>query len=477
MSSIGKKANILKRLLEHCQKRTRMAIGFLEVDDDVYECPSDPAKLMGLLTEEFSVEELCACGIANMEDAAGGLVPAITDGDAIIVMRDPKTNEPFELLTKAGCLSPGSLPTLEILCDHRTQRMLKQSDGDLFVAFEIEDVVILRACGLPATLAVGLDDLPLEKLDQFCESFSLSCLKSERCVSREEAESEHKDQSAFHPDDPIRRMAMDLKRDQSVSSSPSSTVAGPDLRAQSSPAQLVLIGWKPSELSVDVPSELKAVVDHLDQLNRFMRVEVYEIGLWQVDEERVEQLRFIAERHNADCFETALLDALDEIDVSIVHFGKKKLVQGPPADYPTALTRLQEGALSDGGLGFPGPDQRKDAWSDVQRLLNKQIVNPLREAALTMGDPVQRTLLMSMAEISNVFHAQTALVGEQLNRKIVDGSDQLPVDQFKNLMAMADRLIDIAKATKRCTQLQSTIIESQTLDSPSIPLLRHSKYQ
>ncbi len=115
---------------------------------------------------------------------------------------------------------------------------------------------------------------------------------------------------------------------------------------------------------------------------------------------------------------------------------------------------------------------------DVQRLLNQQVVGPVRELALASSNPVERNLLMGFAELSNVFHMQTVVIGEQLNGRIADRGvergGQLPEDQFKHLMAMADRLIGMARATERCKQPRATIIESKTIDSPNVPRLPHS---
>lgn len=352
----------------------------------------------------------------------------------------------------------------------------------MFVAFDVGHVVMLRACGLPATLAVGLDDLPLEQVDQFCESFDLGGFKSDREIVRDEIAEENGNQSEYHPDDPIRRMMQTMMNDDDNGggqTTSSSAANPPNVLAEPIRAQLVFLGWTPWELSNAVPLKLKAVVDFLQQLQRFMDVQLHDIGLWEIDEETLERLRFIKARRSTAIFKQALLDAAEDIGAGLVHFGKEKpLAIGPPNDYATALARLHEATSAGGRTGLPGPDQKKEAWRDVQRLLNQQVVGPVRELALASNNPVERNLLMGFAELSNVFHMQTVVIGEQLNGRIADRGvergGQLPEDQFKNLMAMADRLIGMARATERCNQPRTTIIESQTIDSPNFPRLPHS---
>ena len=213
----------------------------------------------------------------------------------------------------------------------------------------------------------------------------------------------------------------------------------------------------------------------LHQLERFMSVDLHDIGLWEVNDETIERLRFIADRSSSAIFQEALLEAAENIGAGIVHFGKERpLAIGPPTDYTTALARLHESS-SEGRTGLPGPDQRKEAWRDVQRLLNQQVVGPVRELALASSNPVERNLLMGFAELSNVFHMQTVVMGEQLNGRIADRGvergGQLPDDQFKNLMAMADRLIGMARATQRCSQPRTAIIESQDNRIAEFPAL------
>ena len=85
---------------------------------------------------------------------------------------------------------------------------------------------------------------------------------------------------------------------------------------------------------------------------------------------------------------------------------------------------------------------------------------------------------MGFAELSNIFHMQSVVIGEQLGRRIADrgveSGGQAPEDQFKNLMVMADRLIGLARATEKCSQPRTTIIESRTINSSTFPRLPRS---
>jgi hypothetical protein len=483
MLTSGKKAEIIERFVGHCQCSTHMPLGFLEADEEVYSCPLEAAEVVSSLTEDFSIEDLLDSGIlAAAEDEAVALAPALTGIASFVVMRDAVTHQPYELLTREGCLSGEALPVFEILRDGRTQHLMENGTGELFVTFDLEQVVMLRACGLPATLAVRLDDLPLEHVDRFCESFGVTCSRSDRIVSREEIEDEQRSQSEYHPEDPIRRMMRDRMNGDGGDAGKAANCSAPSSAEGSAipiKAQLVFVGWTPVEISNAVPLRLKPVVDHLYQLQRFMGVELHDIGLWEVNDETIERLRFIAERSSSAIFKEAMLDAAESSGASIMQFGKgKALAIVPPNDYTTALARLVGCSSEEGGNRMPGPNLRNEAWRHVQRLLSHQVVGPLRELALASTNPIERNLLMSFAELSNVFHLQSVVMGEQLSRRIADrgieSGGQLPEDQFKNLMAMADRLIGLAKATEKCNQPRTTVVESSIINSPSFPRLPHS---
>ena len=235
----------------------------------------------------------------------------------------------------------------------------------------------------------------------------------------------------------------------------------------------------PSRLSDAVPSELKDVVDYFKQLNRFMRVDLYDLGLWNPDEETIERLRFIADRRSVVIFQEAFLDAADYIGTGVESVGHEKPRSlGPPADYPAALARLHELSSSDRSSQSLGPDQRRLAWGDVQKFLNQQVIHPIREYALATYDPVERSSLMGIAELSQVFHTRVVLMNEKLNWQISERSiehvDPLPDDQLKDLLATADRIINMTKVTERCSQPRAAILQSKTIDSQNFPRLPHS---
>lgn len=203
MNKRQRKAEVIQCLIEHCQRPAQMPLGFLPLDKDVYACPADPDAVARVLSERFSTEDLVESGVFTVEEReVASLASTLIGAGSFIVLRDARSGTPYELLTRAGCLSGGALPLFEILHDGCTQRLLKSGTGDLVVAFDLETVIMLRACGLPATLAVGLEAMPLEDVGRFCQSFGLECSGIDQ---EEEWRDENGNQSEDHPGDRIRQ--------------------------------------------------------------------------------------------------------------------------------------------------------------------------------------------------------------------------------------------------------------------------------
>ncbi|SFJ41887.1 hypothetical protein [Planctomicrobium piriforme] len=463
------KPTILEQFLEHCQRPSHKLLGFLEPDADVWTLPQDPAAVVEELKKTFATVDLISSGlVCAAKEGSLVLVPAISNGACIVVCRDAATLRPFELLTASGCLDADALPVLEVLRDARTRRLLQQGTGDLVAAFDLEQVVLLRACGIPATLAYGLNAVPLEQLDQLCKSFDLSWTGGGQSRLGTAAGAEHGQESEDHPDDPIRRLLRNKTSGGPALCPPTfPPAAATPLKAIE--ARLAVLGWMPLELANAVPLPLRSIIDHFQQLERFLGFDMQGISLWEADEEMIARLKFIANSASAAIFIEALHDAADEGVISLTQFGKPKPEpKGPANDYSTALAQLHERAQMDAGHGMSGARSLQEAWCDYQRLLNQQVIDPLRAEALAAGTSQESNLLMAQAELSHLLHLQAAALTTQLHCR---REEQLPAEQFKNLMATTDRFVSVVKATVQCGRPKTAMFPSRTLGAQNFPRL------
>ena len=89
---------------------------------------------------------------------------------ALIALRDPRDGPLQGLLTARGCLPRHYLPIDAVQKDHWTREAV-QVMGVLFATSDIQEVALLQALGLPATLSLGLHRLTLSGLDKLNSSF------------------------------------------------------------------------------------------------------------------------------------------------------------------------------------------------------------------------------------------------------------------------------------------------------------------
>lgn len=461
------KSQILKQFLELCQPSSHRPLEFLPLDEDVYRVPAEPDAVLDALTANFATDALVETGLVAQgeEGAAPALSPGLEAERDFIVLRDVDSGEPFELLTTAGCLTEEAIPVFEVLRDRRTQELLGPQKSRqlsevrrLVVAFDLESVHILRACGIAATLAVGLDDLPLDDVEQFNEWFSFESLrhffKSSSASPPFGGGPPPWGVPFGHSPPGVSGGPDELDTAQAEPTNVNhSEVSSSDEQPERKGVSLVFLGWMVSGLSEAMPLKLKAVVDFLRQLEQTVGLELDGINLWESRAEAIDGLRFVAGRHHAPSFQQVLQQEFESNITGIRHLGQEPVKPPePPADYPQALARLREAATRTRRRDRLGRDPRKQAWDDVQRLLHAQLVDPLREQAIRNDDLIQRILLLGCADLAYIFHVQSATLIEQISQSMVSFSDNTEpllsdksAQQIKNLLATADRMLGLAR--------------------------------
>lgn len=150
------------RVLPYCERYQIVGpLSFLPADDNVLCGPRDPEAMWTALKAEFSEEYLTGAGIAcRAEDGSLMLAPELSGPDRILVaLRISERGHVFDLLTEAGCLSKRQRPVFAVCGDWFADQPQLLEQRDVLVAFTLMDLVIIRALGLRATIASGLEDL------------------------------------------------------------------------------------------------------------------------------------------------------------------------------------------------------------------------------------------------------------------------------------------------------------------------------
>ena len=152
---------IYSRLLAVCEPyQFSDRWSFLTADRDTCRGPSNPSQLLADMIEQYAVGDLVAAGVARaLDDGSLAIAQCLIDCHIVIPMWDVETDKISELLTSAGCLSGRMLPVFAALDDRFFHSVSDAEYIQLFLAETIEEVAMLRACGIPATLAIGMRTL------------------------------------------------------------------------------------------------------------------------------------------------------------------------------------------------------------------------------------------------------------------------------------------------------------------------------
>ena len=151
-------AGIYEYLLRHCPAyRLPGHRPLFAADIDCRRCPEWGTATLAGLAERFTEYELVESGVAK-ELPDGMVLNAALVGAAqgVVALRATPDERPFALLTAAGILPNEMSPLAAIMRDHRTRSLLRARGSVLYAVFTIEELILLRAWGLPAVLAADL---------------------------------------------------------------------------------------------------------------------------------------------------------------------------------------------------------------------------------------------------------------------------------------------------------------------------------
>ena len=142
---------------------------------DVWAPPNDENSTLAALREKHSDKDLIRSGVASRDEknnlALNPIFFGLVDNRILPLRAIPQCN-PFDLLTEEGT-SSGQLPIYASAHDHHVGKGITKR-GILCVTFSMLDLTSLRAVGMPATLAFGLEQINRHSLKEFCGTLWLA---------------------------------------------------------------------------------------------------------------------------------------------------------------------------------------------------------------------------------------------------------------------------------------------------------------
>lgn len=397
--------------------------------------------LVTALRAEYSEDALIEAGVTEIDHEGRLDVRAKLNapGKLVVILRDRQTGGIVDMFTDLGSVFEEESPIFTASAGEQLFLMPDDKQHEVLVAFSIEDLAVLRACGIPATLATGLDQMHPADVDRLCETFDLYRSKSLRLKELDLAEKEERGKHPGVDPDPQPPENAPMKK------------------------RLVLLGWSPVTLDVSPPAGFDAVSNHLRELNEHMGLELFDVCVWLATPTDVDRLRFFMRYEDVIHAREALLDGLYDGERSLEYSGKEKARQAMvPRDLPSAVLRLREAMLPD-HLHHNAGERQQQALRQVERLLHEQVVGPMMTEAMEAYGATERAIGLAAAQLVQMFLTESMVINarmaKMLSEKEMSGLDAIPLEQIKELLKMGDRVAKFFREFDRCKQSTMNVIQ------------------
>jgi hypothetical protein len=376
-----------------------------------------PAKALAALRKRFAEERLLAAGVIDLApDGCCRVSPELTNPvGAVIALRPRPEGPPRYLLTARGCLPRARWPIDVVLQDAWTVRRLLRV-GVLFAAMRIWEVALLRAAGLPATLATGISRLGTYRLGQLDGRFGC--------------------QDFVPPRGPPAAAGED--------GGPNAAGGAPPRWPGRSGVTLALLGWSPLALTPEPSPALAHAVAHLAAARRHLGLPLEGVTAWRLSPRDIDNLRFRLRFRDPRLVRELLQERAD----SLVDFerlaGPAAPGQGPPeAGYVAARAELLAALADDRAAGHQAHRVRR-AMRIYEEMVQRDLIGPLEEWALQSDDPVVRNAGTQLAAVCGLLHQMSPLLADlqagRFERARGGDADLVPGKTLTHYLTLTARL-------------------------------------
>jgi hypothetical protein len=362
----------------------------LRPDADARGPVPDPGPTLAALRERTPDPALVGAGL--LLPGPGGearLAPELVNpAGALIFLRDGQPR-PFAVLTARGCLPRGHCPLTAALRDGWTAARAAEW-GALFASPHVREVVLLRALGLPATLAAG--------------SAAYTAADFAALDAR------------FAP-----------------------PAVGPG--AGPGPPVLVFVDWSVRAVSAARPPALTHALARLAAARQHLRLGFAGVTVWRPAPADLEALRFWLDLGD-------LAGARDLLRASADTLADFAAPAGPPPappPYPAALAELLAARAGDDPAA--GVAAARAAY---EAAVDRDLVSPLVAAAIADADPLARQVGVHLAAVAGPLHAAAPEVRSALTAALAGGQGGLKaLELFQKLSARFAALAALLDRVRR----------------------------
>jgi hypothetical protein len=354
---------------------------------DGYACPEYETPVLAYLTENCLTAELTAAGLVRA-DEHGLILNANLFGKSrsTAVARATPKEQPHALFADGGCY--GAHTPAACLDDEFTRDRLGRGELPLIVAAGPDDLILLRACGFPATTAY---DLPCDTAEQWRRL----ALRLQRSPHATAVELTSELLASWEP--PTRD---DETPPTPPPPTPPPTPPLPPV-AERPPLRLALADWSLATVTLDRPTATAALARHWATLSRQLGYDLSWATVWRPCEQTLDALRFALAFRDAQAVREILRLSLRDEQFPL---------ERPTTTADRRLSRCEAWAELRHALrtdaSAADPRRLRLAQQTWEESLERELIEPLRDLARGESDPRRGSLSSLYADIASAVHRQ-----------------------------------------------------------------------
>jgi hypothetical protein len=209
---------------------------------------------------------------------------------------------------------------------------------------------------------------------------------------------------------------------------------------------LLLVGWSPVTLDDILTDPVKRVIAALSHATAYL-VQGLHVRVWRPAPEairRLEYLRLLREPDLVrDWFVTSLRE--DLWDLSAFLEDRDEHDSAAHVDVQIARSHLQRGLAEWPGAG-PMPDRAQRAYEQYSGALQRELLTPLRQQALSSDLPERRAAGLQLVELIACQLQSAPILLAQLQKAVVSGDD----GKHEEILRKIAQHLKITQQFRRC---------------------------
>lgn len=211
---------------------------------------------------------------------------------------------------------------------------------------------------------------------------------------------------------------------------------------------LTLFEWSVSRIEPDGHQDAEAIWKYWRDLQQHLGLAVDEYERIRPTESELARLRFLIEHRGWDQIRDTIFEGpYENVDSLLV-------VPSQQRELPSSLSEALQKWRRTFTTTSMDVTARKSAWSDMRSIYERHHVDMLMEHVSKTSDPLERSMVQALADVSQLLHPQMVQLTEKLNHAVGEKGagavNAVPKEEFQQVIAGVDRLMALQQGVQAC---------------------------